>query len=357
MAKEFRDYGYLTKAITLPNGKRKYFRATTKRELDRKVLEFQIAQARNEIVVSPNITVTELATMWLEKVKRPTVKQQSYDIYEDRVNCHILPAIGDMRIGDVKMVHILDTITNYGYKAKDANKRLMTTLRAIFKFAVDNDMLAKSPCPERMTVMGAAAPDEKPLTPNQTKALLDFCKANKNPDVYLFTYLALLTGMRRSEIAALRWDCVDLQQGFVYVRRNMVDATGEIVNELKTEAAKRNIPIPLEAAAMLRKVHAESTSTYVVAGRTDGHISSNDIRRFEKVWNKAGVTPEHLHAHIFRKTFATRLIEAGTDPKRVQYLLGHTTLDMTLRVYAKYDQESQAEKTRDLITKVFGIAL
>ena len=60
-----------------------------------------------------------------------------------------------------------------------------------------------------------------------------------------------------------------------------------------------------------------------------------------------------IHAHLFRKTFATRLIESGTDPKRVQYLLGHETLDMTLRVYAKYDKESQIEQTRKMIGVTF----
>lgn len=348
-----KEYKYFTKAVPMPNGKRKYIRAKSKRELDRKVLEFQIAQANGKVVVSSSMTVAEVATLWLEKVKKPSVKPQSYNVYDKRVRCHLLPAIGDMQISDVRMVHILDVVNNHGYKSKAANKHLLTTVRAIFRFAVENEIITKSPAPDRATVLGNATREEKPLTPNQTQALLNYCKADKNPDVYLFTYLALVTGMRRGEIAALRWDCVDFQNGLILVRRNMVDATGEITDELKTEAAKRDIPITPDTMALLKQVHAASASTYVIGGKMDGHIRSTDIRRYDKLWKKSGVTPQTIHAHLFRKTFATRLIESGTDPKRVQYLLGHTTLDMTLRIYAKYDQESQTEVTRDMMEKVF----
>lgn len=353
MKKEYKDYHYLTKAIALPNGKRKYFRAKTKRELDRKVLEFQIAQAQGKVVVSADMTVEELATTWLASIKKPSVRPQTFAVYEDRIQCHLIPSIGSMQIGDVRMVHIVDAVNNYGYRSKEGNKRYMTTLRAIFKFAVDNDLLGKSPVPDRMTVAGKPARNENPLTPNQTKMLLEHCKTHKRPDVYLFTLLALVTGMRRGEIAALRWDCVDLQSGMIYVRRNMVGSTGEVTDDLKTEAAKRDIPLAPDVVALLKRVRAESTSTYVVGGNCDGHISPHDFSRYDRVWNHSGVSSETIHAHLFRKTFATRLIETGTDPKRVQYLLGHTTLEMTLQVYAKYDQVSQEQKTRELIREVF----
>jgi hypothetical protein len=44
---------------------------------------------------------------------------------------------------------------------------------------------------------------------------------------------------------------------------------------------------------------------------------------------------DHVDLHSLRRTFATNLIESGADPKSVQELLGHETLDMTMRLYAK----------------------
>ena len=355
--KEYKDYKYLTKAISLPNGKRKYIRAKTKRELEKKVMLFMVelgrASERSLTTVDSDTTVEELAALWLNSVKRPSVRPQTFQVYEGQVNNHILPAIGDMKVSAVKYLHVIDVVNSHGYGTKNGNRALMTTIRALFKFAVDNDIIPKSPVPARFSPTGTTGKEDRPLTPEQTKDLLDCCKKSPDPNVYLFTYLALVTGMRRGELGALRWDCVDLQQGLVHVRRQLVDYNDSITDELKTEAAKRDIPIAPETVAVLRRAKAVSRSTYVLGGTCDGHISSNDVARYNRVWNKSGITTATIHPHLFRKTFATRMIESGADPKRVQYLLGHTTLDMTLGIYAKYDQESQAEKTRELISDVF----
>ena len=169
MAKEYKDYKYLTKAITLPDGRRKYIRAKTKRELDKKVLEFAMAMAQNKVVVSSDMTVEQLGELWLEKVKRPSVKPQSFEAYEDRLTRHIYPAVGDMRVQDVKPIHVIDIINSHGYGTKGGNQGLMSTIRALFDFAVDNDLLGKSPAPTRITLTGAKNKDEKPLTPTQSQ--------------------------------------------------------------------------------------------------------------------------------------------------------------------------------------------
>lgn len=61
----------------------------------------------------------------------------------------------------------------------------------------------------------------------------------------------------------------------------------------------------------------------------------------------------HVTAHILRHTFITRLFEAGLDIKEIQYLAGHSTIGMTLKVYTHYDRRSggtqTAEKVRDAL--------
>lgn len=57
----------------------------------------------------------------------------------------------------------------------------------------------------------------------------------------------------------------------------------------------------------------------------------------------------HVHAHLLHHTCITRWLEAGFDLKEVQYLAGHSTPDMTLRVYAHYDQRVRLENTASKI--------
>ena len=351
-----KEYKYFTKAVPLPDGRRKYIRAKTKRELEKKVLEFMIAQAmeKERVIVSSDMTVQQLGDLWLEKVKRPSVRPQTFMVYEDRLRLHVYPAIGDMRVQDVRLIHIIDIVNAHGFATKEANRGLLSAIRALFRFAVENEIIRKSPADSRIPVTGAPTREEKPLTPTQTQALLDYTRQQKDPNVYMFTLLALVTGMRCGELSALRWDCVDLQNGEIHVRRQMVTSTGEITEDLKTRASRRSIPISAEVISLLRSVHASSSSVYVLAEPDGDHINAASLKRYSKIWNRAGVTGGAVHAHLFRKTFATRLIETGADPKRVQYLLGHETLEMTLSVYALYDRETQVENTRGLLTDTFS---
>ena len=57
----------------------------------------------------------------------------------------------------------------------------------------------------------------------------------------------------------------------------------------------------------------------------------------------------HVTAHILRHTYITRLFEAGLDIKEVQYLAGHSTVDMTLRVYTHYDRRSREAQTAEKV--------
>ena len=57
----------------------------------------------------------------------------------------------------------------------------------------------------------------------------------------------------------------------------------------------------------------------------------------------------HVTAHVLRHTYITRLFEAGLDIKEIQYLAGHSSVDMTLRVYTHYDRISRERETAEKV--------
>lgn len=61
----------------------------------------------------------------------------------------------------------------------------------------------------------------------------------------------------------------------------------------------------------------------------------------------------HITAHILRHTYITRLFEAGLDVKEIQYLAGHSTMDMTLSVYTHYDRKNREQQTAEKVRRAF----
>ena len=94
---------------------------------------------------------------------------------------------------------------------------------------------------------------------------------------YTFVMIGLYAGLRREEILALKWDCVHLDEKVPYisVRRAWHSEKNRpvITTELKTPAAKRDVPIPDNLVECLRQEQEKSISEYVIADRNGEPLS------------------------------------------------------------------------------------
>ena len=70
---------------------------------------------------------------------------------------------------------------------------------------------------------------------------------------------------------------------------------------------------------------------------------------FRKMWEHTNKVKPHIDSaltpHILRHTYCTRLFEAGFDIKEIQYLMGHSTPDMTMKIYTHYSKRSRFSET------------
>ena len=189
-------------------------------------------------------------------------------------------------------------------------------------------------------------------------------------------------GLRREEILGLQWDCVflDVDTPYIAVRRAWHSEHNRpvITRELKTPAAKRDVPIPQPLVDCLRAEKEKSTSEYVIADKNGEPLSYS---QFNRIWNYIRVRgtqertlykyvngqaiqkkfkPEpgqkcvnrenivycldfKVTPHQLRHTYITNLIHAGVDPKTVQYLAGHENSKVTMDIYAKAEYNRPAE--------------
>lgn len=350
--------------ITTPAGKRVYLRAKTKEELDEKVLEARIA-LRAGVNIASNLTFEEYARVWLRAYKLGKVRPSSYTILETNLNTHVIPFFKGMKLKDIKPVHIQLFISSLDGYSKSLQTKCISLVRNILRSAAEDGEIIASPMRKEDRATADDPAEEEPLTNDQARALLN---ALVGTQAYTFCLLALSTGMRRGEIIGLMWQDVDLDNRVISVTHNKsfpMDATDAPVTELlKTEAARRKLPLSHFLTEHLKALRAESDSPYVLHMRNGESLTKSAFRSMwgaveRRTEGKGRVNREKgakygqltvsldfdVHPHLLRHTYITQLFEAGLDLKQVQYLAGHSKPEMTMRVYTHYREKQRAAAT------------
>jgi integrase len=177
--------------------------------------------------------------------------------------------------------------------------------------------------------------------PVRTMALLDAC-----------------TGLRASELTALRWEDVNFDEGVLHVRRGIVYA---VVGDVKTEASRSSLPLAsflVEALRAWRREtpYAKPSDWIFASSRTRGkkpYRGNSLVRRQLKIAKeKAGIAGP-VGWHTFRRSIATWLIENEENVKVTQELLrrhhGGTTLDLYARAVTQTKRQAQQKIVDQLL--------
>ena len=342
----------------------------------------ELAGAAAERLAPGGVLVYEYAQMWY-KLNTHGLGTKRCEDYQNAINNHICPAIGNKRLDAVTLDDGLD-ILRHSPQSKSSQQKIVTTLKRIFKAAADNDLIRRSPFTD-LKPGGKPAAEKEPLTKEQQAALL---AAVKGKDVETLVLLCLYLGLRREEALGLKWDCVylDAATPYVDVRRALRWEHNKPVlgDKLKSKAAYRKLPIPPLLLAHLRALPHKGD---FVCHRADGeaHSASSYRRAWEDITeqeikpvtyksNRTGepVTRElaagdkvpyrravacldfHLTPHILRHTYITELFTSGADVKTVQYLAGHSSVQITLNIYTHL-MANRPEDTAGAVLAAFGI--
>ena len=141
---EKKKYNYLTKTVTLPNGKRKYIYAKTKAELAEKVRAVQ-AEIAGGLLVDDSTTFGEVAQVWLDKYKKPAVRETTLRTITSMLNAIVMPRLGSLRVKDITPLHIQDLVAFMTDKGYTNSATVITHLRDIFSVAVELGCISRSP--------------------------------------------------------------------------------------------------------------------------------------------------------------------------------------------------------------------
>lgn len=185
-------------------------------------------------------------------------------------------------------------------------------------------------------------PRPNALDERSRSMLLSVLDASPTTKQSVAARLGLLAGLRREEVAGLRWGDVDLVANRIRVGRAVgVSNDRPYLKGTKTEAGEREAVLEKGLADTLRSLR----SSLGVSAREDRYVLGDgdsfytpdritkDFTSLAKAMNLIGVAGKRATFHDLRDTFATRLISQGVNVKTVSYLLGHANAAMTLNVY------------------------
>lgn len=348
--------------------KRVFFYGKTRQEVADKLCNALNDLRRGTFVEPGKLTVAEWLDIWLTEYKRPSIRPTTYDSYEMIVRCHLKPAIGSLKLKELRPEH-LQRLYNEKAKGGLSNtsvRYIHAVIHQALEQAVKNQLVVRN-VSEATTLPMPKKKEIRPLTLDQVKRLF---QAVEEERLFPAIYLELNTGLRRGELLALRWRDIDLKVGTLSVRQGLVrvgnrDAkegeprTKLIFQEPKTAPSRRTIPIPEDALAELKRWRAKQAQEKLLLGEAyqdnglvfcteDGKPIEprNFTRRFEAMLKRANLP--RIRFHDARHTFATILLELGEHPKVVQQILGHSRIAMTLDIYSHVSLDMERRATARL---------
>jgi integrase len=289
-----------------------------------------------------SITVAEAAELWIEKGKLEKLERSTLRQYRNHINLHIVPLIGRVKLARLS-APVVEAFRNDLLRkgSRPMARKVLASLKSILSEAQRRGLVAQNAAqPVRVDVKkreaGKLAGGRDIPSKEEVQAILANAESRWRP---LFV-TAIFTGMRSSELRGLTWGDVDFERKVIAVRQR-ANLWGEI-GKPKSAAGEREIPMsPMVVNALKEwKLACPTGAAGLVFPNGNGNVESHAnianrgfyaVQRAAGIVDAAGKPKYGLHA--LRHFFASWAIERAFSPKRVQALLGHSSIQMTFDVY------------------------
>jgi integrase len=302
-----------------------------------------------------------LTGSWLPG-KKITLAQTTWDGYRRKIERHILPAVGHLRIRRLR-AHHLEALYDRMLHPTDGRRALAPKtvlevhliIRSALQDGVGRGLINRNVALVAHAPKLRAIPKVEPQawTAQQLQAFLQAAAGHRLLPAF---WLLAASGMRRSELLGLRWNDVDFNKARVSVNRGLVAVAYELHESRgKTPNSRRAIDLDPTTISVLKAWRewqkAEQEAAGVEADRrvftnADGKpVHPHSISQtFERIANRAGVP--RIRLHDIRHTHGTLLIKAGVPVKVVSERLGHGNPAFTIDTYQHVLPGMQAEAAR-----------
>ena len=294
---------------------------------------------------------------WYEKVALLSLKHSTYRSYRLIIDYNLIPAFGSKALNEITSRMISDLISTKikaGIRSSTA-RNIKNCLSAILRHAVSpDDYISSNPA------RGVPIPkpeDERPSKEQdpftwKERAKIEDTFLKEYPGYYPLVVCGFRTGLRIGEIIGLQWGDVDFFQKLILVQRNIT--RGKITTP-KSRSSRRHVRMTSQLAEILRQHKIYMTERTLKQGwksipewvftNEDG-APLNYGNFIHRVWNRA-MNKSKLRRrtpHDMRHTYATLRLSKGDSLAEVSKEMGHSTAEITYRIYYKWlPKESRSD--------------
>ena len=243
-------------------------------------------------------------------------------------------------------------------------------LKPAFQMAFEEDVIRRNPFDFIITkYVPNDSKRREALTPGEQEIWMDFIKNDNTYKKYYDEFVVLLgTGMRVSEFCGLTKKDLDFKNRRINVDHQLVRDRHSryYVEKTKTECGRRSIPMTQEVYDALQNILkkrpklktemlVDGYSGFILIDKKDCpkvalHIE-NECRWAMKKYMKfhSDKPLPNITPHVYRHTFCTNMVNAGMDVKVLQYIMGHSEIDVTLNIYTHMGYERAAAHMIELV--------
>ena len=387
---------YISKSFRV-DGKVYNVKGRTEKECYEKMAEKKEMLRRGEAKPKA-LTVEAWAETWLDtylkpKVRKPgapklkgTMTPKSFAMYGEKLRGYILPAIGKMKLADVRDVDLQRILNRQAETSFSHASKVRMIMRAMFKQAHVSRLIVYDPA-LALTLPAVKQGGRRSLTEEERAVLLDVAKTHR---CGLWVRFMLYEGLRPGETAALRVRHLDFDRGLISVEEAVESGSG-VVGAPKSAAGVRYVFIADEIKDELQAAVQGKDAEDFVFTQTDGKTMMTDTamqnnwRSFARQMDLAMGAETTAHGHIYdpkdiredgspiypdpndktkprnghkladdlvmyclRHTYCTDLGKKGVPIEDIKYLMGHEDISMTLTVYSHPGEET-AERAAKIV--------
>lgn len=344
----------------------------------RRAADAWLVEARHEVSqgvhtpVSVSITIAEAGELWITQGKADGLEASTLMQYRQHLDYHIKPFIGAVKLAELAPAGVRsfrNRLLEEG-RSRAMAKRAVSSLGAILAAAVADGRVGRNVVRDQTRTNRREARLDKRHqrqlqvgvdipTKDEIRSILEAAQGRWRS----LLVTAVFTGLRASELRGLRWEDVDLDEAVLTVRQRA--DRWNVIGSPKSAAGQREVPLAPMVVNTLRewRLACPKGELNLVFPNSKGDVDtlpSIHRRGLGPVQVTAGLSGDALRPkyglHAIRHAAASLFIEQGLSSKRVQALMGHSSIQMTFDTYGHLFPSSQDDRAamRELQMRLLG---